>query len=107
MSDKEGAAAGKPKSVGRRRLLSGVGAGGLAAAVAVFGRSTPSFAANWHCCNLIHNPPNMSLSECKYTSGSYTYYYNWTCRDGSKTCQCCEHYIYGVSQPNGSAGSCS
>jgi len=106
MSDKE-RSTGRTRSVGRRRLFAGVGAGGLAAAVAVFGRGAPAFATNYGCCNLVHYPPNMSLSECKYTSGSYTWYYNWTCTSGRQTCQCCEHHIYGVSAPNGSAGSCS
>jgi len=105
MSDKQGKA-GVSRPVGRRRLLSGVGAGGLAAAAAVFGRGTPAYAANWRCCTLIHNPPNMTLAECRYTSGSYTWYYNWTCQSKGQTCQCCEHYIYGVDRANGSAGSC-
>jgi hypothetical protein len=107
MGDKGGTTARKPQGVGRRRLLAGAGASGLAAAMAVFGRGTPAFAANWHCCNLVHNPPNMSFSSCTTTSGSYDHYYNWYCTERYLRCQCCEHYINGVSTPNGSAGKCS
>jgi hypothetical protein len=109
VSDNEATTASKPKGVGRRRLLGGVGAGGLAAAVAVFGRSAPAFAGNYRCCNLVYNPPNMSISECKYTSGSYTSYYNWYCSSGYLQCQCCEHKVYtgGSWRTTGSAGSCT
>ncbi len=51
-------------TVRRRGVLRGIGAGGLAAAVAVFAKGSPAQAANWECCNLVYVPPNVSLSNC-------------------------------------------
>jgi len=92
----------KGERVGRRRLLGGLGAGGLAAAAAIFGRSSPAHAANWQCCNLVYAPPNISMSACLSAR-----HYVWTCSMGSGGlwCQCCERYSSSGSI-NGSAGSC-
>jgi hypothetical protein len=87
--------AAKAHRVGRRRLLGGVGASGLAAAVAVFGRSSPAFAGNYGCCNLYVSPPNISYATCT-TSSTTLSYYNWSCSSGGYSCQCCEQYVYGV-----------
>jgi len=81
----------------RRRLLAGVGASGLAAAAAVFGRGTPAHAANWGCCDLWFAPPNISYSECVSRSSHWV----WQCTFGTVgpiyRYQCCE-----VSIPSGS-----
>ncbi|GAA2329617.1 hypothetical protein [Dactylosporangium salmoneum] len=73
----------------RRRILGMLGAGGLATAAAVFGRSTPALAGNYNCCNLAFPPPSskyVSYSTCKtYTN------YDWLCTNGAGLyCQCCE-----------------
>ena len=90
---------------GRRRVLGGIGASGLAAAVAVFGKGSPAFAGNWYCCNLIFHPPNMSMSACQSSHGENESWYTWTCaRSASLDCACCEHKRYGSTV--GSAGTC-
>ncbi|GAA1027632.1 hypothetical protein GCM10009557_09780 [Virgisporangium ochraceum] len=78
---------GRPR---RRRVLGGLGATGLAAAVAVFGRSGPAAAKyNVACCHLEY-APTRTISSC--LSG--------------RRCQCCE-----VKDPYGatvaSAYSCN
>ncbi|MEV4756496.1 hypothetical protein AB0J86_15475 [Micromonospora sp. NPDC049559] len=76
-------------TVRRRGVLRGIGAGGLAAAVAVFAKGSPAQAANWECCNLVYVPPNVSLSNCLASN-----HYVWTCTFGTVgpyyRCQCCE-----------------
>lgn len=62
----------------RRRVLAGMGVSGLAAATAVFGRSTPANAANWACCTLDFVPPNVSYASC--VSGNH---YVWQCTFGT------------------------
>jgi hypothetical protein len=63
---------------GRRRILAGAGASGLAMAAAVFGHSSPASAANWACCTLVFVPPNVSYSNC--VSGPH---YVWQCTFGT------------------------
>jgi hypothetical protein len=76
--------AGKGR-VRRRRLLGGLGATGVAAAVAVFGRSTPASAYNVACCHL-DLPPTWSVSRCRGVP-----HYVWHCwHAGYVRCQCCE-----------------
>jgi hypothetical protein len=86
----------KAKST-RRRLLTGVGASGLAAAAAVFGRGTPAEAANWGCCDLYYAPPNMSYSTCTSSARHWV----WQCTFGTVgpiyRYNCCE-----VTTPYGS-----
>ena len=92
-------------SMGRRRLLAGIGASGLAAAIAVFGRGTAAQAANYGCCTLIYNPPNMSLGSCQSVRSENEGYYTWYCSiNNNRDCACCEHYRYG--RVVGSAGVC-
>jgi hypothetical protein len=90
----------------RRLLLGGAGAGALAAAATVFGGATPAFAANWHCCNLVFNPPNESLSTCLSGSSEHKTHYVWTCHNANgSTCRCCESYWDGQG-PIASGAAC-
>lgn len=77
---------------GRRALLGGAGASGLAMAAAVFGRSTPAAAANYGCCQLAFNPPNISYTTC----ANANYNYIWNCLYGTVgpiyRYSCCERY---------------
>jgi hypothetical protein len=72
----------------RRGFLAKVGATGLVAAAAVFGRSTPAFAANYGCCNLAFSP-SINVPQCQ--SGSN---YTWGCALSNtpprSVCYCCE-----------------
>lgn len=75
-------------SLGRRGFLTGVGAGGLATAGAVFGFTPPASAlVSRGCCNLCCSPSH-SLGSCE--TGSY---YEWECTEsgGYLYCNCCEH----------------
>jgi len=75
------------EGLGRRRILAGVGASGLAAAIAVFGRSGSAAAApsyRYGCCNLAFAPSG-TLSSC--LSGSH---YVWYCGLNELQCECCE-----------------
>jgi hypothetical protein len=76
----------EPGRVRRRRFLSGVGATGLAAAVAVFGRSTAASATyNVGCCTLQFTPTK-TIAQC--LAGRH---YVWYCSHaGYVQCQCCE-----------------
>jgi hypothetical protein len=80
---------------GRRGLLAGAGAGGLAAASAMFGRSS-AMADNWQCCNLAVHPPNLDYDWCY---AHRTYYWGCTTSGGFLHCLCCE-------APGGSGGRC-
>ncbi len=77
----------KAGQVRRRRLLGGVGASGIAAAMAVFGRSSPAAATyNVACCHLTWSPTK-TISQCL----AATYHYVWHCwHAGYVRCQCCE-----------------
>jgi hypothetical protein len=73
---------------GRRRLLAGIGASGLTAAVATFTRATPALAADQGCCHLAHppgDPNNVSYSWCQAHAT-----YIWNCHLGTRDCACCE-----------------
>ena len=77
-----------PPKGGRRRFLSRVGASGLAAAAAVFGRSSPAEAVAAGCCSLCL-PKSGTRAQC--ASGRY---YMWICSYGTSGflyCNCCEH----------------
>ncbi|HEX6681243.1 MAG TPA: hypothetical protein VF062_00495 [Candidatus Limnocylindrales bacterium] len=94
---------GKPR-VGRRRLLAGVGASGLATAIAVFGRASAAQAYRYGCCNLIFRN-NLSMGGCMNSSTSNHSYYVWYCAYTSRLdCSCCEHYFDG--RVTGSAYQC-
>ncbi len=74
--------------LGRRRFLTGVGAGGLATAGTVFGFATPASAlVAYGCCTLCCKASH-SLSTCE--SGAH---YVWECTESSGFlyCNCCEH----------------
>jgi hypothetical protein len=78
--------------VRRRRLLGGIGASGLAAAAAVFGRADPAQAlVQVVCCHLCFNPSH-SEQECE--TGTH---YVWTCsqtvNNRLNQCWCCEHGV--------------
>ena len=90
---------------GRRRVLAGAGASGLAMAAAVFGRSSPANAANWECCTLEFVPPNVSYSNCINSP-----HYVWQCTFGTVwpvyRCNCCEKKN-GSGTIIGSASRCT
>jgi hypothetical protein len=76
------------QKIGRRRILGGIGASGLAAAVATFAQSTPAFAAYQGCCGLAHPPGTpgyVSYSTCRAHAA-----YIWNCASGTLGCACCE-----------------
>jgi hypothetical protein len=105
VTDSDTTGAAKRAHIGRRRLLAGAGASGLAAAMTVFGRPGAALAANYRCCNLAIHPPNISMSSCKNVSQEKWTYYVWTCTGGGYRCSCCEHYTYDTI--TGSAATCS
>lgn len=84
------------EGTGRRRFLTRVGAGGLAVAAVMFGRSTPALAASCQCCNLAHCPPNIAYQTCMSRA-----VYSWRCYYSSGgvgwQCQCCETAGYAQS----------
>jgi hypothetical protein len=87
--------------VRRRRLLGGVGASGVAAAIAVFGRSSPAEAYVYACCHLEFHP-TWSIRDCLNT-----YHYVWHCwHAGYVRCQCCEVKRYAGGPNVASAYSC-
>jgi hypothetical protein len=78
---------GSKEKVRRRRVLGGIGASGIAAAIAVFGRSGPAAATyNVACCHLSW-APNRTIAQCL----AARYHYVWHCwHAGYVRCQCCE-----------------
>lgn len=75
--------------IGRRGFMSGVGATGLTAAIAVFGRTPAANAAYTRaaCCNLCSGVPGMTYLDCLNCSP----YYVWQCQvDSDSSCRCCE-----------------
>lgn len=100
----------RPKSrVGRRRFLTGLGSGGLAAAAVVFGKPTSALAAPntypLNCCNLCF-APSISVATCQGASKHYVWY--CTASGGFLHCTCCERgaTTSTCSGVNASAGSC-
>jgi len=90
----------RARALGRRGILSVIGAGALTAASVRFGTSAANasaFACDGLCCNLIYCPPNESWSACD-RNGDYV----WGCAvdGGGLLCQCCE-------MSGGSAMTCS
>lgn len=83
----ENSLSGKP-GIGRRGILAGIGAGGLASAASVFGFATPALAVGKvtrGCCHLCC-VPTRTLTYCESKS-----HYVWTCSTSTgKTCSCCE-----------------
>jgi hypothetical protein len=79
-----------PSRLGRRGLIRGIGAGGLAAAAAVVVGQRPAEAAitpqQYLCCNLAEQP-TFPYSVCRDHAS-----YIWGCYSGSQFCQCCEWY---------------
>lgn len=97
---------GDRRRLGRRGFLTGIGAGGLATAGAVFGFTPPASAlVSAGCCGLCCNPSH-SVSTCE--SGSY---YVWECSESYYLfCSCCEHGNpcgVGCNTSNYSSYSCS
>jgi hypothetical protein len=86
---KDASGDGRRKGLGRRRFLSGVGASGLATAMAVFGSATPASAlVAAGCCNLCRSRSG-TFAQC--SSGTH---YVWSCSIGGSAflhCTCCEH----------------
>lgn len=77
----------KPRHA-RRRILQGIGAGGLAAAASVFGFAKPAYANSNRCCDP-ECPQGFGFSLQQCMTGSY---YVWYCRNPiGSTCACCEH----------------
>jgi hypothetical protein len=78
---------------GRRGFLGTLGAGGITAATAVFGRSEPAYAlCQKNCCELA-NCPNVSYSYCSAHAN-----YIWACTaEGGLICNCCEAGSYSQS----------
>lgn len=82
----QGASCERVRGIRRRRFLMGLGAGGLAAAEALFGSTPDAAAAYCGCCHLAHCPPNTSYSGCRSV-----WNYTWTCSPGGgASCACCE-----------------
>jgi hypothetical protein len=102
-------AEGTPR-VSRRRLLGGIGAGGLATAAAALGFASPASATTvpYGCCHLCCKPSGHTLAQCETGPA---YFYVWTCAESSgKTCQCCEHHspcYHGCSTASFSVGRCT
>jgi hypothetical protein len=101
-------AGGIPR-IGRRRILGGIGAGGLAAAATVFGFASPASAATiYGCCHLTCKPTGHTLKQCE---AGTQYFYVWSCTESSgKTCHCCEYNSpgpHGCSSNRWSVGKCS
>jgi hypothetical protein len=90
------------RKVRRRRIFAGIGASGIATAVAVFGRSTPASADYTYACCHLSFRPTYTVAQCK--SGNHYIWYCW--HAGYVRCQCCEvkdGYGYDVA----SAYSCN
>jgi len=81
---------------GRRRVLAGIGAGGLTTAATVFGFATPALAVGKvirGCCHLCCKPTR-TVAYCESQS-----HYVWTCATSTgKTCSCCESGAPCLSQ---------
>ncbi len=77
------------KGLGRRKLLTRLGVGGLAVAAATFGGAKAAYAASCGCCNLAHCPPNIAYQSCMSSAA-----YSWRCYYSNGgipwQCQCCE-----------------
>jgi hypothetical protein len=92
----------KATNSGRRRLLGGIGAGGLAAAGLIFGKPTAAFAVAAGCCNLCKSP-TISVGSCDAVKGHYT----WECDETvSVYCLCCETKSPGCPSGVVSAAAC-
>lgn len=94
----------KPRTrLKRRRFLGGLGAGGLAAAGVIFGRTPAAYATvSVDCCNLCHSP-SISLNTCR----GYSSHYIWECEQSSSVyCLCCETAASGCPSGVKSAVSC-
>lgn len=85
----------------RRRMLQGIGVGGLAAAASVFGFARPAYANPAYavgCCN-VSCPKGFGISLQQCETGNY---YVWTCKmPGGAECYCCEHGQPGKNGCNG------
>jgi hypothetical protein len=103
----EGAEGGS--RIGRRRLLGGIGAGGLATAATVFGFASPASAVTYvGCCHLTCKPSGHTLKQCE---AGTEYFYVWSCRESNgNTCKCCEYNSpgpHGCSSTRWSVGKCT
>jgi hypothetical protein len=87
------------KAKGRRRFLTGLGASGLAAAVATFVKADPALATyGYGCCTLAL--PSGSISYCRAHAT-----YIWYCaKSASFDCECCE--VKSGGSYTHSAGRC-
>ncbi|WP_163506426.1 hypothetical protein [Fodinicola acaciae] len=83
------------KKMLRRRVLTAIGAAGVAVSAGLFGRpnkaaaasASPADAGRPACCNLYNYPPNTSYDYCHAHAG-----YIWYCTasGGFLHCSCCE-----------------
>lgn len=96
--------------IGRRRLLGGIGACGLATAATVFGFASPASATTvkYGCCHLCCRPSGHTLAQCETGPA---YFYVWTCAESNgRTCKCCEHHspcYHGCNSTSFSVPSCT
>jgi hypothetical protein len=90
------------RKVARRGFFGTLGAGGLTAASALFGRSTPAYAiCNRECCALLVCP-NVSMATCRANQD-----YIWSCAASPRRgCSCCEAYYSGKQHSAYSCTSC-
>lgn len=95
------------RRTGRRRFLTGVGATGLAVAVATFGRSTAAYAYVVGCCDLPHPPGDTCYISYAACSGA-SHPYLWTCKRPKNRppllCQCCDGVATKLSCDKGVNG---
>jgi hypothetical protein len=79
--------------IGRRRMLLGMGGGGLALATSLFGGTVSAEASNWQCCNLAY------LNNNHWAACSAHSEYTWGCTadGGFLHCLCCERYTVRMS----------
>ena len=78
-------------TLGRRRILSGVGASGLMAAAGIFASSSPAAAAdNDGCCNLANKPGSAGYVSRAYCTDHMDYVWVCSTEPGYLRCSCCE-----------------
>lgn len=88
------------KKVARRGFLGTLGAGGLTAASAVFGKSASAYGVCHRECCTLEVCPNITMATCRANA-----YYVWSCVVSPRRgCSCCESKFGGFQR---SAYSCT
>jgi hypothetical protein len=78
---------GRLRKFARRGFLGTLGAGGLTAASAVFGKSTPAYAVCYRNCCALAWCPSVTFEFCSTRSSPYI----WNCSASTTLwCRCCE-----------------